>query len=70
MHFDIIVPGDITDENTIFEIGKSYLATKGQEGQPLTSKECKYCHQEVAPGYIVKSIEDKGYCILEMKGCD
>jgi hypothetical protein len=70
MHFDIIVPINITNKDEIYEMGKKYLESKGQGGQPLTSKECNYCHQEIAPGYIVKSIEEKGYCILEMKGCD
>ena len=46
MHFDIIAPEDIQDPITIHQYGKEYLKTKGQEAQPLTSKECRFCHIE------------------------
>jgi len=35
-------PEDIKDTTVISGYGKAYLKTKGQEGQPLTSKECKF----------------------------
>lgn len=70
MHFDIIVPADLKDENVIYNYGREYLQTKGQEGQPLTSKESKYCHTEkIKPQWIV-DIREKGYYIYEMENCD
>lgn len=46
MHFDILTPEEIKDTKVIFGYGKAYLKSKGQDGQPLTSKECKFCHVE------------------------
>lgn len=70
MHFDIIAPDHITDENIIHAMGKKYLVTKGQEGQPLSSKQCRYCHQEIASDEMQASIAETGFYILEMQGCD
>ncbi|WP_207533240.1 DUF2024 family protein [Desertivirga arenae] len=70
MHFDIVVPDDITEENVVYEMGKKYLLSKGQEGQPLSSKECLYCHQESATDEMIESISEKGFYIIEMEGCD
>lgn len=70
MHFDILVPSHITDESTIYGMGKRYLETKGQQGQPLSAKQCNYCHQEVASQEMEKSISEKGFYIIEMQGCD
>lgn len=70
MHFDIIAPSSVTDTNTIYSFGRAYLKTKGQEGQPLTSKECRLCHtREVWPEWET-AIKSQGYFILEMEGCD
>lgn len=69
MHFDILVPDHISDTKTIFKHGQDYLAQKGQQGQPLTAKECSLCHIEEATPEIKKSIESKGYDIIEMEGC-
>ncbi|MEX2411076.1 MAG: DUF2024 family protein [Candidatus Paceibacterota bacterium] len=70
MHFDIIAPEEIKDASVIHEYGKSYLHTKGQNGQPVTSKECRFCHVEtVQPGWE-KSIRSKGYFIIEMENCE
>ena len=46
MHFDIMVPDELKDENVIHNYGKENKKKKGQEGQPLTSAESKYCHTE------------------------
>lgn len=69
MHFDIIAPGYITDEKVIHTFGKDYLQSKNQEGQSLTSKECRFCHMESATDEIVLSIRQKGYYIIEMQNC-
>lgn len=69
MHFDIVAPVEVTDPETIYAFGRQYLKTKGQEGQPLSSRECKLCHlEELRPGWTTE-IEDKGYFIIEMEGC-
>jgi flagellar biosynthesis chaperone FliJ len=69
MHFDILVDSNEKDLEKIYEYGKAYLHLKGQEGQPLTSKECRFCHVENAKGPIEDSIRAKGYYIIEMEGC-
>jgi hypothetical protein len=69
MHFDIIAPVQITDTITIFDYGKEYLKTKGQEGLTLTSKQCLLCHIENLRPVWEAAIEEKGYFIIEMEGC-
>jgi Domain of unknown function (DUF2024) len=70
MHFDILVPDSLKDDTTIHAYGHEYLATKGQEGQSLTSKECRFCQIEKADTEIEKAVEAKGYFIIEMQGCN
>lgn len=70
MHFDIIVPDSVKDPGLIFEYGKLYLDQKGQEGQKLSSKECRYCHMEKAGQEIENAINNTGYYIIEMEGCE
>jgi hypothetical protein len=70
MHFDIIAPKEINDTTLIYNYGKQYLKTKGQEGQPLASTECQFCHIEEASQEIENSIKEKGYYIIEMQGCN
>ncbi len=69
MHFDIIVPDNVTDAQLVFSYGIAYLAAKGQEGQPLSTKECSFCHvQEVRPQWEL-AIKQNGYYIYEMENC-
>lgn len=70
MHFDILVATTEKDLEKIHGYGKEYLKSKGQEGQPLTAKECRFCHIENAKGAVEDSITAKGYYIIEMEGCD
>ena len=69
MHFDILVPDDLINKQTIFNFGKSYLKTKSFKTGQLTSNECRLCHIEQATEEIVSSIENKGYFIIEMENC-
>jgi len=69
MHFDIIAPETVKDTSIIYCYGKEYLKYKGQEGQPLTSKECKYCHIETVRLQWEAEINQKGYFIIEMENC-
>ncbi|MFC0603039.1 DUF2024 family protein [Winogradskyella pulchriflava] len=70
MHFDILVPSDLKDENTIFNFGKSYLKSKPFATKGLTSKECRFCHVEQASESIEEAIRSKGYYIIEMENCN
>lgn len=70
MHFDIIVPDHIIDESVVHDMGKDYLSLKDQQGQPLTARECRLCHQEIASPEMVAGIAQKGYYIIEMEGCE
>ena len=69
MHFDIIAPEEIKDTTVIYGYGREYLKTKGQEGQPLTSKECRFCHIETVRPQWEAEIKQKGYFIIEMENC-
>lgn len=69
MHFDILVPADVRNEETIFTFGKDYLQSKNQEGQVLSSNECQFCHVEQASERVVAAIQQKGYYIVEMQNC-
>ncbi len=69
MHFDIIAPSDIKDITVIYNYGKEYLKARNQEGQPLTSKECRFCHIETVKPQWEDEIRKKGYFIYEMENC-
>lgn len=69
MHFDIIAPDHIKDEEIIHTFGKDYLLSKNQQDQPLTPKECSFCHIENATAEMELSIQLKGYYIIEMQNC-
>ncbi len=69
MHFDILVPDTLTNENKVFEYGKSYLNSKPFDTKSLTSKECKICHIDQATPEIIKDIRIHGYSIIEMENC-
>lgn len=70
MHFDILVDENMKDENQIFEYGKTYLVSKMQEGQSITSKECNFCHIEKASDDVEKQISKNGFSIIEMENCN
>ncbi len=70
MHFDILVASTEKDLEKIHGYGREYLKSKGQEGQPLTAKECRFCHMENAQGAVENSITAIGYYIIEMEGCN
>jgi len=69
MHFDILVDENTDDANQVFEYGKSYLKKVLQEGQPLTSKECSFCHIDQAPIEVENEIRKNGFSIIEMENC-
>lgn len=69
MHFDILVPDSETDLDKIFGYGKKYLEEKGENGQPLTSQECRFCHIEAASEKVMEDIGRQGFHIVEMENC-
>lgn len=69
MHFDIIAPAEMKDTAVIYNYGKEYLKSKGQEGQPLSSKECRLCHFETVRPQWESDIKKNGYYIYEMENC-
>ncbi|MCG8574654.1 MAG: DUF2024 family protein [Flavobacteriales bacterium] len=69
MHFDIVAPRQIVDPSVIYNYGKEYLKEKGQEGQELSSEECKFCHVETLDPRMENEIIQKGYFIIEMENC-
>ncbi|OWP79170.1 DUF2024 family protein [Flavobacterium oreochromis] len=69
MHFDIIAPIEMIDKENIYDYGKEYLKTKGQEGQNLTSEECRFCHVESLQPKWEEEINKKGYFIVEIENC-
>src|SRR5690554_6382726 len=70
MHFDIIAASSVKDTAVIYEYGRAYLKTKGQEGQPLTSKECRFWHVIRLQPQWEADIKKQGYFILEIEYCD
>lgn len=70
MHFDIIAPVEIVDITNIYRYGKEYLELKGQEGQVLTSEQCRLCHVERLRSEWEAQILKDGYFIIEMEGCN
>lgn len=69
MNFDIIVPENIIDEETIFGYGRDYLKSREMADYPLTASQCSFCHIEMATEQMVKDILEKGYHILELRNC-
>ncbi len=70
MHFDIVAPSELRDESVIFGYGRAYLKSKDQDGQPLTAKECQFCHVEAVKPSWEAEIKENGYFIIEMENCN
>ncbi|AXT61099.1 DUF2024 family protein [Aquimarina sp. AD10] len=68
MHFDILVQDNNVIEN-VYKYGKEYLNSKGISDFQLSTKECNFCHMEMAPDVVEKEIREKGYYIIEMENC-
>jgi len=70
MHFDIIAPSSQRDSAVIHAYGKAYLERKGEGGQPLTSKECRFCHVRTLQPKWEADIHRQGFFILELENCE
>ena len=69
MHFDILVPDSMVNEEAIYNYGKAFLKGKPFKTGELTSRECQFCHIEQATPDVVGQIEKEGYAIVEMENC-
>ncbi len=67
MHFDVII--DKKDDAKAIEYAKEWLNSIGEKDVKISSKECQFCHSEVASPEIEKEIKNKGYYIYKMEGC-
>ena len=70
MHFDILVPNKLNDEQIILKYGATYLKSKAFKTERITSEICNFCHIEQATDAIMHQIENKGFSIIEMENCD
>ncbi|CAI9831140.1 conserved hypothetical protein [Nitrosopumilaceae archaeon] len=68
MHFDVIT--GVKDHDKAIAYGKEWLASVGEAGAEMTSKECSFCHSQGAPEHVEKEITEKGYYIQKMEGCN
>ncbi|HWS40331.1 MAG TPA: DUF2024 family protein [Arenimonas sp.] len=69
MHFDILVPSTLKDQETILNFGRKYLASKGIDSKDFSTRECRFCHVESAPAEIEAVVNRDGYYIIEMENC-
>jgi hypothetical protein len=69
MHFDILVPSDLNDQDTVLRYGQTYLAAKGLPPSILKSEKCNFCHIESATTAFEQEITANGFAIIEMKNC-
>lgn len=70
MHFDILVPESLKDTALIHGYGRRYLSSKGQDHQPLTARECRFCHVRQAIPVWEEAIRRQGFAIIELENCD
>ncbi|KOS04830.1 hypothetical protein AM493_01300 [Flavobacterium akiainvivens] len=70
MHFDILAPEAIAEQEIIFNFGKQYLERKGQPGSIISADECRFCHIAAAPQNIIDDITANGFSIIEMENCN
>lgn len=69
MHFDILVPSEVTDREAILRYGHAYLAAKGLHPAHLQPHKCNYCHMESASPEVEREIAESGFAIIEMEHC-
>lgn len=70
MHFDILVPNEVNDEQTILNYGTSYLNSKAFKTESISSNICNFCHIEQATNAVINDINNEGFSIIEMENCD
>lgn len=64
-HIDILMPeGKSKDEAIV--CGTEYMKGKGVSDFTLTTEECRFCHITEPSEEQNKSVEEKGYAIIQM----
>jgi hypothetical protein len=69
MHFDILVPSDLSNPETVLKFGQTYLAAKGLPPSILESEKCNFCHVEAATTAFQEEITTNGFAIIELENC-
>jgi hypothetical protein len=69
MHFDILVPSNVTDRETVLQYGRTYLGAKGLSCADLKPEKCNFCHRETAAPEVQQAIAESGFAIIEMEHC-
>ncbi|MCS6930529.1 MAG: DUF2024 family protein [Saprospiraceae bacterium] len=67
LHFDILVPEDVSDFATVCAYGRQYLANRGFPDAVLDACQCQFCHIEWPTEKILATISRQGYAIVEME---
>lgn len=70
MHFDIIVPKTESVEEKVFSYGRKYLKQKGLDNLELNTSVCSFCHVENCSEEWLRQIQQQGFAIYEMEGCN
>ena len=69
MHFDILVPTDLRDQEAVLTYGRTYLAANGLQTSVLSVEKCNFCHVESATAAVEREIAATGFSIIEMENC-
>ncbi len=67
MHFDVIL--DDKDTEKALEYAQSWLKSIGEEQAAVTQENCIYWHSAEVAGELRKQIDERGYAIYKLEGC-
>lgn len=70
MHFDILVPDSLDNEQTVLKYGKTYLKGKPFKTEGILVNACNFCHVERATNMAITDIKNQGFSIIEMENCE
>lgn len=68
MHFDVFTA--VQDDQKAIAYAKQWLASIGEGDAVVSSEECRFCHSQSAPDHVVAAINQHGYFIYKMEGCE
>lgn len=69
MHFDVFVESGISADVAL-KYGQQWLKSVGEDPASLVQSRCNFCHTESANPAVKKVVEEKGFYILKMEGCE
>lgn len=70
MHFDVLVPTELTDAEQIIGFANKYLRGKSFSVEEVKSDKCLFCHVEQANDEIRSKISEHGFFIVELENCN